>query len=216
MLRIFVFALCLCSTGQLSAAVILTFDEFAITGSGSETQLSYTTGEMTASIIDDFIFTNVATTPPTPGLQTYGTLNPRYAGSAALAALNPNSITTLARVDGAAFDLFSIDIARLNKSSDGSTTSIPLTFTAVKEDGSSFTPVAATVVVGNDQFQTVNFTTTTEVTSVSWGQESPFHQFDNVTVSAVPEPTSLAFLGVGLGVAGVRRARRKHLQDAVV
>ncbi|EGF29612.1 protein containing PEP-CTERM bacterial domain [Rhodopirellula baltica WH47] len=56
----------------------------------------------------------------------------------------------------------------------------------------------------------------TQVTSVTWGQLSPFHQFDNVTVSAVPEPTSLAFLGVGLGVAGVRRARRKHLQDAVV
>ena len=67
-------------------------------------------------------------------------------------------------------------------------------------------------------FQTFDFTGFTDLTSVSWDQpvfSAGLHQFTNITLSIVPEPSSLILGGIGiLGLAVtflVRRSRKASI-----
>jgi hypothetical protein len=130
---------------------------------------------------------------------TYGTLESRYTGSTALFNNTGGSSTELTKVGGGAFDLLSIDLAKLS-----SKTGANVTFTANTGYSQFFTLVRTDYVA-----ETFNFDSEfLGVTSVTWSQASPFHQFDNIVVSAIPVPAAVWLFSSGLlGLIGV--AKRK-------
>jgi hypothetical protein len=112
-----------------------------------------------------------------------------------------DGISRLTQVSGGAFDLFSIDLTDVFEQS------VNVKFTGTRAD-----EVTSTL-------ETLNFTNFTNLASVSWTQDYPFHQFDNINVSAasatsVPEPFTVlgTIFGAGYGVA-LKRKLAKAAQD---
>ncbi len=120
-----------------------------------------------------------------PNLQSWGTLANRYSGSTALYSGASNGVTTLTKDDGGSFAMTSINLAEFNPEiadvnfvgqlTNGGTTS--QTFTL---DGMAF---------GQETFLFDN--SFGNVTSVSWVQESPFHQFDDIVFGEPSDPDVL-------------------------
>jgi len=88
---------------------------------------------------------------------------------------------------------------------------VAVSFTGTRSDNStiaqSFTtdPILSTL-------ETFRFTNFTNLVSVDWTQDAPFHQFDNINVSAasataVPEPFTIlgTLFGTGSGVTLKRK-----------
>ena len=69
---------------------------------------------------------------------------------------------------------------------------------------------------GTFGYQTLTFSEFTNLSSVSWVQQSQFHQFDTIVVVPVPEPaTVLGFAAACGGALGlIRRYRRRHSSPA--
>ncbi|QEH31735.1 hypothetical protein OJF2_02000 [Aquisphaera giovannonii] len=142
--------------------------------------------------------------------------------STSLAAFAPGTIT-LIRDDGGAFNLASIDLARefrFNTPDVGQAYPV-VTFTGTRADGTIVTQ-AFTADQAEFAFATFAFSSDfTDLLSVSWDQP-PFtsgtptapapglHQFDNITLSTVPEPASLAMLASSLSAVGLAAARRRR------
>ncbi|MFZ5828742.1 MAG: hypothetical protein ACOY3P_01575, partial [Planctomycetota bacterium] len=201
--------------GQADASIVIDFQSLQIAGTG---YTIITSGSNSAPPpANVYVEDGFRLSTNSDSFYRYGTSAVQYSGSTALVNNGGNAFTTLTSVDGSAFAVTSINLAKLTTSqSNGNVT---------------FTGERSGVVVATQTFtflgssfaqQMFNFPSSfNNVTSVSWQQVSPFHQFDNIVVDAavplpIPEPLSLAIWG-GLGVAGIavsgahRRRKRRSL-----
>ncbi len=135
-------------------------------------------------------------------LGTYGSTDANYTGSASLFAVTPMEVVTLTEATGATFSMDTIDISE-NTTGSGA---VPVTFTGNLASGGTITQGFTTDGIFGDQ--TVVLNGFTNLTSVSWVQVTGFHQFDNIVLNTVPEPSALGVLMVGLVGATRRRNRR--------
>jgi hypothetical protein len=141
--------------------------------------------------------------------------NPFYAGADGLAAFSPATIT-LAATGGSAFSLLSIDLARHFVFDPAPT----VTFTGTLAGGGTVVQsFSVTTPAGSPgAFQTFTFSGFTDLAAVSWEQSvftEGLHQFGNIHLdaAAVPEPTTLALLAVGIPLALTRRRSRSRAND---
>jgi PEP-CTERM motif len=158
-----------------------------------------------------FVFNSPDTGNGTP--QPVGS-NDFFAGKNGLAAFSPATIT-LVQTDGAPFSLLSIDLAR-NFAFDPAPT---VTFVGTLVGGGTVTDtVTVTVPVGFPQtFQTFDSSNglggLTNLTSLSWDQPvftQGLNQFTDITLSTVPEPSSLVLAAFGvIGITARFWARRR-------
>lgn len=188
-------------------SITIDFEELAQAGDGSD----YIDNGYVA---DGYVFTSNA--DPIFADQAFGTWqtgNIGYNGSAALFntfvyGLADGATTTLARTDGSAFTLESIDLGQLFSDSGSDT---PVVFVGTRSDGGSVTAsftLPAALVPATYSFQGAFV----DLVSVRWEQLPQFHQFDNVVLvsAAVPEPASAWLVALGCSVLLAARWRRRQ------
>jgi len=136
----------------------------------------------------------------------FGTQESRYPGSTALFINTIGGSSRLTQVGGGAFNLSSIDLTSL----DGNQT-VAVSFTGRRSDNSTIAQFFTTDAILST-LETFSFTNFTNLVSVDWTQDRPFHQFDNINVSAVnatavPEPFTIlgTLFGAGSGVTLKRK-----------
>ncbi|RYG21335.1 PEP-CTERM sorting domain-containing protein [bacterium] len=184
-------------TAALSAhATVITFEGLPVkTDFGTYiTYVSpFTTQGYTFSSIGEY-----ATWTPTSDA---GTIFSNYTGSAALFENLAND-TTLIKDGGGAFNLLSIDVANVYRQGvSGSTT---ITFTGTLTLGGTVSQ--SYDIPADNPLHTVVLSGFTGLSSVLISSPDNAYQFDNVNVEAVPEPASMAALGLG-ALALLRRKR---------
>lgn len=121
------------------------------------------------------------------GFESPQTENPNwFAGSTALYDNTIDGRIQLVATDGGVFDLTSIDLSRASLTIDGGAI---VRFTGTKADSST---VSQSFTVGFDlAFDTFSFSGFEDLVSVSWFQERPFHQFDNIVLSTNESPEAM-------------------------
>ena len=138
-------------------------------------------------------------------LGNVGTMETRYSGSAAIASLQVGSLYVLTRATGGAFGISSIDLAEF--STGAGPTAPAVTFTGIRSGGGIATQ---TFVLDGQGFapQEFNFDSDfSNLVGLVWAQTSPSHQFDNLNVNAIPEPSALCLLAGGIALIASRRRR---------
>lgn len=163
-------------------AVILDFQSLEVVGMS-------TPGVNSPYTENGFIISN-------PRISYFGTLDRRYQGSTALFAASTFTPTiSLAQVGNGSFTLTSIDLTDLNGDGiDETYKNVTVSFTGLRTDNSTITQAFTTDALRG--FQTFNFSNFTNLVSVDWNQDAPFHQFDNINVTPtnateIPEPFTM-------------------------
>jgi hypothetical protein len=147
-----------------------------------------------------------------PSFEFLGTHSPFSPGRTALYHHISLGEITLTRSDGGYFYFYSIDLAELPGGDQFgrpiNSGPFGLTFYGTKANGAT---VSDTVIV--DSFLTLKTYTLVgfdDMAEVHWFQGgppiSPTHQFDNLVVSAIPEPSSFCLLGIGTAVFAAWRS----------
>ena len=130
----------------------------------------------------------------------------QYAGSTAVAGTF-GSVIEVQRADGGAFNFNSIDLIKLSRLNVGGNS---VTFTGTFASGGTITQDAT--FGKNFSFTNTAFSGFTNLKSVTWQEDRNLardFQFDNINVSAVPEPGSYAMLAAGLGLLAFVSRRKK-------
>lgn len=198
------------SVSMVHATTIINFDSIS-TQSGSYDFIGTTYKESGYTI---------AGTHPTYSsyaeLAFWGTDSANYTGSTSLFNWYSNGTSTITNDGGNTFTLNSIQLASLYEyySHSGN---YSVLFTGEKSDGSF---VTNTFELANSLSPTtLNFANFTDLKSVAFSQGSTYDsifQYDNIVLDSspahepVPEPSTVALLGLGLaGVAFMRRRNKK-------
>jgi hypothetical protein len=143
---------------------------------------------------DGFTLDNLSTFFP---FAFFGTQESRYPGSTALFNDTVDGITRLTQNGEGLFDLNSIQLTSLNGDD-----SVTVNFTGTKADSSTVSQAFTTDAILST-LETFTFNSSfTNLVSVQWIQADPFHQFDNINVTPVPEPSAILGL-LGLGLLGI-------------
>lgn len=154
---------------------------------------------------DGYVIENL--TNATNAFEVLGTDHPNFQDSTRLYNRFVDGVTSLEKQDGTAFNLFSIDLAELN----GNVTPPPdllVTFEGLLSGGGTVTQTFQLdgIAFGAETFL---FTGFNNLSSVTWTQAEPSHQFDNIVVSAIPVPAAIWLFGSGLlGLIGFARRKR--------
>ncbi len=134
-----------------------------------------------------------------------------YFGSASLFSNSVNGYVMLTRTGGATFNFDSIDLAPVATNYGADAT---VNFTGHIDGGGTVNE--SFTLNGTYAFQTFTLTGFDNLDSVTWLQASPFHQFDNLVLdplSTVPEPGSVALIGLALAILAATRRKsywREH------
>lgn len=183
-----------------SGQAVMTFESLATPGTDyqSHPNLYTEAGFRVSASPGHFCFTQ---TPP-------GGTSPYWAGSTGFLNCIQNGITTLTKIGGGTFSLFSIDLAPFSASPPYGV-GAPVTFVGTPVVGPP--RIAAFNAPLTQAFQTYHFPGFDDLLSVSWQHVYPYHQFDNITldVLATPEPSTVLLVGGGLlALAAARRRAR--------
>ena len=135
---------------------------------------------------------------------SFGTQKTFFNGSTALFNDNTDGQTRLSQIGGGLFSLSSITLSTLAPGYTEEGTSV--TFTGLLATGGS---VMQSFNVADGAAQTFSFSPNfSNLSAVTWSNEANFHQFDNITVAAVPEPETYALMLSGLGLVAFAARRR--------
>ena len=180
------------AAAALSAATVIDFEELAVTNGWMQNVADGYTSQ-------GYVFTSSFSRNDSFAVWATDNSSGFYPGSTALFNKYAGERTTLKRTDLGAFDMASIELCNVWRS----TITQSIRFTGTRADASTVTNTFTLTDPAN--LHTFAFSGMTAIVKLEWDQLSPFNQFDNVTI--VPEPASLAMLALG-GLALLRRRAR--------
>lgn len=131
---------------------------------------------------------------PTGELYYYHSDDEHFAGSTGLfhMQMGGTSNTLLTQGDGLMFDLVSLDLSEIRP--DASSASVVL----VGTKGDSSTVSMSLTLDGVFGYETFALPGFTNLTELRLEDDIAMFQYDNITVSVIPEPTTVSLLALGL------------------
>jgi hypothetical protein len=136
------------------------------------------------------------------GFANWGALSEHYIGSPSLINDAGPGLTSLKKSDNGLFNVHSIDLAGLLNMLQ-----VQVTFIGTRADSSVITQTFS----GPSALTNYTFSGFTELNKMEWLQDNQalgLHQFDNIVLSAVPEPNMALLLSGGLiGLAALRHKK---------
>lgn len=142
-----------------------------------------------------------------PSLASFGTASSSYSGSTALFNDNWEGRTVLTKTNAGLFDFVSIYLSELYPEADPLDASpFDVSFMGLLNDGSTVSQkFTLDGLAGSELF--VFDKDFSNLIAVTWLQTPDFHQFDDINVNSVPEPTTLFLLDSGLIGAAISRKK---------
>lgn len=177
---------------------IIDFDSIAYQGTTGLTEVASSYSE------DGFTLTNAGNFYM--GNPTGSPFTGRDTGTKALFQRSTNTFNILTKDDG---DRFSADSITLWESSQGFLRNASVTFIGDFNTGPSVQQTFVTNRIWDGEVFQFD-SSFKDITALRWTMDSSgneYHQFDNITLNAVPEPSATLLSLMAIGLSGLRRKR---------